>query len=444
MKVMFVRPYYGININGDMGGDIGTVDYSMQISPDLSFLYSVSLAADNGVDVAVYDCNAKKMQVKDFLEQVSNKQYDYILVKATAPSINLDLLFCKKLKDVFPDSNIVICGHVAKILKNYIEAKIKEIDYVVDTSMEQYVFNVILQRPGELTMDDLPSPNYQLVDNMLYNDGDKHIGYLWSSKGCNLKCSYCPYYAFYGDKIHYRSIHKVIGDIKYLVSLGINYVQFRDPFFTSNRRRVIELCNAIIDSGMDFKWFCETRVDTLDKSLIELMYKAGCRSIAFGVESADATILKKYGRPIYDYKKAIENVEFMKTTNITSLAFYMVGFPEDTYETVSKTFELAKSINSDYTQFNVFSIYPDTKLYSEDVDPSFFIEGENMTRKHACHAIPRSELESIAKEFRFVYNMTKFGLEYAIKEDEYALSSRERGKKMFNRHRTTLIEEVMA
>lgn len=440
MKVLFVRPYYGINISGDMGGDIGTVDYSLQISPDLSFLYSASLAVSNGLEVAVYDCNAEKMQVKDFFTKTQNMEFDYVLVKAVAPSINLDLMFCKKIKEVFGSSKVVLCGHIARILKKYIETNVNEIDAVAEKSMEEYLFNELLQHPEKLTMNDLPSPNYELVDYSVYNDGNRRIGYLWSSKGCNLKCSYCPYYAYYGDRIDYRSVNKVMEDILYFVSLGINYVQFRDPFFTSDRRRVIELCNAIIDSKVDFNWFCETRVDSLDESLIELMSKAGCKSIAFGVESADNTILKKYGRPIYDYQKAIDNVLCMRKQNITSLAFYMVGFPEDTYETVSQTYKLAEMIDSDYAQFNVFSIYPDTKLYEEEVDPNFFIEGENMTIKHVCHEIPRSELESIAREFRFLYNMKKLGLEYAIKENEYASFSKARGKKSFNRYKDTMIE----
>lgn len=443
MKILFVRPYYGININGDMGGDIGTVDYSVQISPDLSFLYSVSLVAEYGMEVVAYDCNAEKMQVKELLKRIQGMNFDYIMVKAAAPSIKLDLLFCKKIRTLFKKSRIVVCGHVSAILKDYIVENVPEISDVADRSMEDYVFNNILNKKTKLTMDDLPRPNYELFDYTIYNDGNKKMGYLWSSKGCNLKCSYCPYYAYYGDKIDYRSISKVMDDIYYLVSLGINYVQFRDPFFTSNRKRVLELCNCIIESGLDFKWFCETRIDTLDEYLIEVMWKAGCRSVAFGVECADSTILKKYARPIYDYQKAVDNVKFLKEKNITSLAFYMVGFPEDTYESVTETYRLAEKIDSDYAQFNVFTVYPDTKLFNEKVDPEFFIEGENMTSKNICHNIPRSELESIVKEFKFSYSMRKFGLEYAVKEREYSLFSKGRGKKLFNRQLATLREEGM-
>lgn len=432
MNILFIRPYYGINVNGDMGGDLGIVDYSSQITPDLSIIYSASLAKKYGITVDVRDCNAEKKYVKELLATLQGKKYEYIIVKAAAPSVKLDIKLCRILKRLGIGDRIVLAGHVAKILKEWIVENVSEIDEVPDTSMENYVFRNILKQNRDVCMNDFPVPCYADFPFDTYNDGERKIGYLWSSKGCNLRCSYCPYYFFYGKKIDNRDISMVIDDIQYMISLGINYIQFRDPFFTNNRQRILELCNTIIDKNIQFEWFCETRIDTIDAEVAEAMYRAGCRCVAFGVENADLEILKKYSRPVYELKKAIGNVEILKQYGIKTLAFYMVGFPEDTYESVTDTYKIAEKINTDYAQFNVFTLYSDTEMYSTKVTPDFFIPCENMTNINACKALSRGELVNIVEVFRANYSFMRLGLRHCIKEKEQGMLLKKRAVSIFN------------
>ena len=57
-----------------------------------------------------------------------------------------------------------------------------------------------------------------------------------------------------------------------------DYVNFSSPFFSFDRSYCIDLCESIIRHKLSIKWKCVTKPDYLDKDLIYLMSKAGCKA----------------------------------------------------------------------------------------------------------------------------------------------------------------------
>ena len=87
--------------------------------------------------------------------------------------------------------------------------------------------------------------------------------------------------------------------MKILKKIGnVKYVWFFDEIFTLNKKRVIEICNKIIEEKVNIKWFCDSRVDLVDKKLLKLMRKAGCIGISYGVESGSQKILDAMNKGI--------------------------------------------------------------------------------------------------------------------------------------------------
>ncbi len=409
MKLLLLRPYYGITISSDMMGDLGNAEYIPHVFPDLPLIYAATIAKnDKSVELDVIDANAEKLLPKDTVKRMKSK-YDVIILKGASPTIKYDIDFARYLKNNNYTSRIVLAGHTAKLLKNWIRKQVPEIDDISEVPIEHYVNNILNRGLPSLSLDEFPTPDYSLFPykNYLVHTGEMR-GSLYMSRGCAVGCSYCPYAAFYGKKFDFRSVDKVIEDIKSLLSLGFKIIQFRDQFFTANRKMVIDLCRKIIDQGMKFDWYCETRLESLDTELIDIMVKAGLKFIFFGVESADENILQSYSRPVCGVEKTKSLIEYLNKNNVLTLAFYMVGFPNDTWDTIQSTYNLAVKLGSHISDFFIYepsltdgefkSFYPDV-----EITPDLFVPFENMMNVRVSKNFSLEELKHFKTLLKFLY-----------------------------------------
>ena len=187
-----------------------------------------------------------------------------------------------------------------------------------------------------------------------------------SSRGCPYDCTYCPYIVLQGSTFRKRSAVNVVQEIAQNISnYGIKGLLFRDPLFTLDKQRVSEICKEIVRRGVSIKWCCETRVDCLDESLIDEMRNSGMRAINLGVESANPEILRSASRKpaTLEYQERIVN--YLEDSGVKVVAFYILGFPGDTKETIDATIEYAKKLNTSIAQFTILTPYPGTKYYDQ-------------------------------------------------------------------------------
>ncbi len=409
MKLLLLRPYYGITISSDMMGDLGNAEYMPYVVPDLPLIYAATIAKnDKSVELDIIDANAEKLLPKDTIKRMKGK-YDVIILKAAAPSIKYDIDFAKYLKNNDYTSRIVLAGHTAKLLKGWIRKQVAEIDDISEVPIEHYVSNMLNTGLASLSIDEFPTPDYTLFPykNYLSHTGEMR-GCLNMSRGCAVGCSYCPYASFYGKKFDFRSVDKVIEDIKFMLSLGFKAIQFRDQYFTVNRNMVIELCRKIIDQGLKFDWYCETRLDSLDTGLIDIMVKAGLKFIFFGVESADENTLQSYNRPVFGIEKTKNLIEYLNKNNVLTLAFYMVGFPNDTWDTIQSTYKLAVKMGSIMSDFFIYepsltdgefkTLYPDM-----EITPDLFVPFENMMNIRVSKNFSLEEVKEFKNLLKFLY-----------------------------------------
>lgn len=413
-KVVLLRPYYGVNIHSDAHGDLGERLNTNDVFPDLPFIISATILDESEkIDVRIIDAVSEGRLLPDeLIEKLKNEKFDTVILKAAAPTVNSDLELLKQIKCINPESKVMIAGHVSKLLKTWIQENMKEIDYVIDEPLDEFVYKYVNKTENKCGINDLPSPNYALVNYKNYTDDDKNVRLtLQASRGCPMSCSYCPYTAFY-QKVDYRDIDKVIEDIKGILKLGVTVIQFRDQYFTVDKKRIRELCNRIIEEKLEFKWICETRLDSLDVELVDLLKKAGVFLICFGIESGEETVLDKYN----SHKGSPENlkkmIEYINKLGIITMAFYMIGFPEDTWETVEKTFKLALYLNSSYAIFNE---YEECVFSNENVvmSPSLFDIFQNTTNVTSDSILDSAEKKYLVWLFSTIYTLNNDSLKKA-------------------------------
>jgi radical SAM superfamily enzyme YgiQ (UPF0313 family) len=141
------------------------------------------------------------------------------------------------------------------------------------------------------------------------------------------------------------------------------HIVFRDPLFTQERDRVLELCDGIRSRDLSHTFECETRLDRLDTELLTVMQGAGLRAMSFGVESVAESTLKRVGRRPIPESHQREILRRSRELGIVTAAFYVLGFAEDTWDSIRATIEYSIDLGSTVAQFKILTPYPGTPLH---------------------------------------------------------------------------------
>src|SRR5262249_34172757 len=137
---------------------------------------------------------------------------------------------------------------------------------------------------------------------------DTHI--LMTSRGCPWACTFCGAETSWGRGFRAQSIGYVVGALsKQVARLPVKMVQIKDDTFTTNKKRVIEMCRAMRAKDLRFFWSCDTRVDLLTDELLREMRLSGCQRLSLGVESGSQRILDAID-------KKITTAEILESTHL--------------------------------------------------------------------------------------------------------------------------------
>jgi radical SAM superfamily enzyme YgiQ (UPF0313 family) len=221
-------------------------------------------------------------------------------------------------------------------------------------------------------LDSLPFPRWDLVTE----DRGKKFGIRWSSRpvgggfpllasrGCPEFCTYCPHRILAGYRA--RSIANIADELERLCDqFRRPYVIFRDPLFSEQRDRCLELCDEIQVRGLTLTFEAETRLDRLDVELLDKLYIAGLRAMSFGVESLSPATLKKSGRRPIPETHQREIMEHCRKRGIVTAAFYVLGFLQDDWNSIAATIDYATDLGSTFGQFKILTPYPGTPMFKQ-------------------------------------------------------------------------------
>ena len=144
---------------------------------------------------------------------------------------------------------------------------------------------------------------------------------------------------------------------------GEAYFIFRDPLFTEERERAIAIAEGILHKNLRVQFECETRLDDLDKPLLDLLHRAGLNTITFGVESMEPATLKRVGRRPIPPEHQREMILHCRHKGIATEAFYVFGFLTDTVDSIRATIDYAIDLGSTCALFKVLTPFPGTPLF---------------------------------------------------------------------------------
>ena len=238
---------------------------------------------------------------------------------------------------------------------------------------------------------------------------------ILSSRSCPEFCTYCPHRIT--APYRSRSAENVLAEIEEICARHERpYLIFRDPLFTEERERSIGIAEGILRKNLKVKFECETRLDDLDTHLLDLLHRAGLKTVTFGVESMDPATLKRVGRrPIpAQHQRAV--IAYCREKGIATEGFYVFGFLTDTVESIQATTDYAIELGAMVALFKILTPYPGTPLFKHmkpmitETDWEQF-DGYTPTFRHPnlSHAELRHLLGAAYVKF---YVRPSFGLNY--------------------------------
>ena len=179
--------------------------------------------------------------------------------------------------------------------------------------------------------------------------------------------------------VRYVSPERAMEEVKLLVDmLGARAAWFCDDTFTANQDFVYALCDALSQENLDIQWVCQTRVDQIDKQLLETMKNAGLRAIGFGVETASQDILEKT-RKHTSLEQARTAFAECKKLGIETQALLMFGFPWEQWDDCMKTIVFAQSLAPDYSSIFSFVPFPGTEFFETPQQFGVTLESESFS-----------------------------------------------------------------
>jgi len=220
---------------------------------------------------------------------------------------------------------------------------------------------------------DTLSPAWHLLDWSLYHYNIEPWGRMASiltTRGCMMGCSFCSHRKFWRGDWRARDPKKVIEEIRVLVEeYQVEFITLIDPYPTNDRARWEEQLDLLIEAKIPVHLLMETRVEDIirDEDLLPKYHAAGIIHMYLGAESSSDTMLESLnkGTDVDMNKRAID---LLREHDIMTEASFMIGFPNETWETIAQTAEEAVRLNPDIAVFPVITPMPFTPLHEEMKD----------------------------------------------------------------------------
>lgn len=242
---------------------------------------------------------------------------------------------------------------------------------VLSTPPGPLMDNLDEEMPGA-AWDLLPMDKYRAHNWHCFEHIDERQPYasIHTSLGCPYKCTFCCINAPFG-KSSYRmwSPESVIKEIDILVNeYGIKNIKFVDEMFVLNKSHVIGICDLIIERGYKLNIWAYARVDTVKDEFLDKLYQAGVRWLALGIESGSKHVRDGVEKGRFGTAEILQVVKKIQAAGINVIGNYIFGLPDDTYESMMETLQLAIDANCEFANFYCAMAYPGSKLYTMAVE----------------------------------------------------------------------------
>ena len=382
------------------------------VTEPLGLAYIAAYLESIDVPVRIIDAPALDMNIDDVIADISHNKVPIVGITMLTPAFTVVAEMCAAIKKHMPDSVVVLGGAHPTALPERTLLEIPEADIACmgegERAMAEIVASLLgktielnqvkgicYRKNGAITrnekrraiqdLDRLPPPARHLLPMDKYHltasrvSGGGFCPTIIVARGCPFACTYCS--RTFGKTFRAHSIDRIISEIESLiVDYQIEQLNIEADTLTVNKKFITGLCNALIDTGISekIKWTCESRVDTVNETILRLMRRAGCWQISYGVETGTQRLLDLINKSV-SMQQIEEVFALTKRAGISIRGFFMLGLPTETREDSLATIAFAKKLDPLWAQFTITVPYPGTKMF-DDLDSTGLIRTYDWTK----------------------------------------------------------------
>ena len=340
------------------------------------------------------------------------REFEFLVLFTSTPGFDNDVLLAERMKEANPELKICFVGpHVTALPEESLAAG-KAIDFIIRKEFD----HPVVDYANGTALRELPSASFRENGGFVHNPEAQPIDDLdalpwvtrvyqrdldftrynvpfllhpylafYTERGCPALCTFCLWpQTLSGHRWRTRSARDVAAEVQWTLRNfpGLKEIFFDDDTFNIRKSRVIELCEKL--EPLDFTWSCTSRV-TVDYETLKAMKDAGCRLLIVGYESGDPRILKniKKGATI---EQAERFTKHCKKLGLLIHGDYIVGLPGETRESIRRTIDFAKRMDTETIQVSIAHPYPGTEFY-DYVQSNSLITLDSMTDETG-HQLP--------------------------------------------------------
>ena len=350
--------------------------------------------------------------------------YEFVVLFTSTVGFESDVHLVRRMKEVKPDLKVAFVGPPVQVRPAESLQACEEIDFVVRGEFDYAVVEFAQGKP----LEQISGVSYRRNGQVIHNPSrppletaeldrlpfatevykrdlaiEKYnVPFLlhpyvafYTSRGCPALCTFCLWpQTLSGHAWRVRSAENVAQEIRRALKLFPQAKEFffDDDTFNIRKDRVLELCAKFRPLG--FRWSCTARVHS-DYETLKAMADAGARLLIVGFESGYPEILKniKKGATVEMARRFVKNC---KELGIAIHGDYIIGLPGETRESIERTIEFAKELDTETIQVSIAHAYPGTEFYDYAAKQNFL--AAEAAADAAGHQLPHLEYPGLGLE----------------------------------------------
>ncbi len=366
----------------------------------LNLLYVASAARRAGVEPHLYDAMSLWSGWDEIRQELRQRKPDFVGTYSITATINTCLELGRIVKEELPNAVFFIGGvHPTFMWREVLEGPDSPVDFIVRGEGEATVEELlraltnggdpstvpgIAYRREDGKADTTPPRGFlpdletypaafDLADWPIYKYyvlPDSRLGSVSTSRGCNYTCTFCSQQKFWARTWRSRKPQAVVEEIQHLSDeYGVNVILFTDEYPTQDQDRWEEILDRIISLDRELYILIETRAPDIvrDHHFLHKYRKAGIVHVYVGLEATDQETLDrvKKGSSVDEGR---ESLQLIREFGMLSETSFVLGFPEETEESVRRTLKLAREFDPDMAHFLAITPWPYSDLWEETQD----------------------------------------------------------------------------
>ena len=301
-----------------------------------------------------------------FARELTTNHYDIVGISSIIVNVLKVREMCRMVRELSPDSVIVVGGHVAAVpdLETMIDA-----DHIVRGEgiswMRRYLGedeHAPIHHPAIVS-----GLQTRIMGVRLPQRKGGTAATIIPSVGCPMGCNFCTPSAFFGGKGKFVNFYET-GDELFAVMCGIeaelkvHSFFVMDENFLLHRTRAMRLLELMKQAGKSWELSVFASANAIRKYTMLELVELGISWVWMGLESPKSSYAKLQGEDIGQLTREL------REHGIRVQGSTIIGLEHHTPDNIAEEIESAVSYQTDFHQFMLYTPVPGTPLYKEMAD----------------------------------------------------------------------------